>query len=73
MNKKSFIKLLSDILQTKDALTAKTKLKKYDFDSLTVLELIVINEQYFSKIEILPDSYLDCETVGDLLKLFRIE
>ena len=73
MNKKIFIKLLKDILQTQDILSSKTKLEKYDFDSLTVLELIAINEQYFSNIEILPDKYLESETVGDLLKLFKIE
>ena len=73
MDKKSFIKLLAEILQTKDTLSAKSKLEKYDFDSLTVLELIAINEQYFSNVDILPDSYLQCENVEDLLKLFQIE
>ena len=73
MDKKKFLKLLAEIFETNDKINEKTKLSKYNYDSLAVLELIVVQEKHFKKLNIDTDKYLQCQSVGDILKLFKIE
>ena len=72
MKKNDFFKHLSLILQTKEKLKDTLKLNSLNVDSLTVLELIAFKEKYFKKLKIDPNKYLKCNTIKDLLNLFKI-
>jgi|TARA_B100002052_G_C15697656_1_gene513597 acyl carrier protein len=72
MKKEKFIVAIADILQAEETINEKTKLEDFNYDSLVILELIVLKEKEFPSLKIDPDKFTDCKTVKDLMKLFKI-
>lgn len=72
MKKNNFFKHLLLILKTKKKFKDSSNLGDFNFDSLTVLELIAFKEKYFKKLEINPNKYIECETIKDLVNLFKV-
>ncbi len=72
MKKEKFIVAMADILQAEETINEKTKLENFNYDSLVILELIVLKEKEFPSLNIDPDKFIDCKTIKDLMKLFKI-
>lgn len=71
MKKNEFLSELSKIFEKK--IDEKTNLDKLIFDSLKVLELIALKESKFKKLNIKPNEYLQCKSISQIIKLFKVK